>query len=185
MTPALSTTHAARPRLLAKLARGGAGVVLVALVIGVAALAVVPRLAGYDLYVIDGGSMEPTIPRGSLAYDRAVPVDDLRRGDVITYVPPGASRPVTHRIVRVRREAGKEPVFRTKGDANERPDARPVTLDRAVQARYSFHIPYLGLVPNALSDREVRMAVIGLPALILALGAVMSFWREGGRLQEA
>jgi signal peptidase I len=180
----LSLESTSRTRLLAKLARGGSGLLLVALVALVAALAVVPSLAGYDIYVIDGGSMEPSIPRGSLAYDRTVPVEDLRNGDVITYVPPAGSRPVTHRIMAIRSDEQGRPVFRTKGDANERPDARMVTLDRPVQARYSFHIPYLGFVPTALSNPRTRMLLLGLPALFLAFGALRSLWREGGRLQE-
>ena len=181
----LSTTDDSRTRPLAKLARGGSGVVLAAIVVAVVLLAIVPRLGGYDIYVIDGGSMEPTIPRGSLAYDKAVPVEELRKGDVITYVPPGGRRPVTHRIVGIRQNAHGKPVFRTKGDANESPDARQVTLDSAVQARYTFHIPYLGFVPTALAERTTRMLLLGLPALLLALGALRSLWREGGRLQRA
>ena len=45
-------------------------------------------LFGYQRYVLVGHSMEPTIQKGSLVFDEIVPAEALRRGDVITYIPP-------------------------------------------------------------------------------------------------
>ena len=42
-------------------------------------------------------------------------------------------------------------------------------------------IPLLGYPIAALGIREVRMALIGLPALLIALGAGAHLWRESGR----
>lgn len=169
-------------RLLAKFARGASGVVLVLVTVAVVGAMLVPTLLGYNLYAIDGGSMEPTIQRGALAYDREVPVSELRRGDVITYVPPGHSRVVTHRIIEIARPDPRGgPVYRTQGDANARADMRTFRLDRASQARFSFSIPVVGWLLLYLGTPIVKVLALGLPALLIAVWIVASLWREGGR----
>lgn len=170
-------------RLLAKFARRASGVVLVLITVAVVGAMLVPALLGYDLYAVDGGSMEPTIQRGALAYASEVPVAELKVRDVITYVPPGHSRPVTHRIVDVLRpDAGGLPIYRTKGDANPRPDMRVFRLDRPTQARLSFSIPVVGWVLILLGNPIVKVLALGLPALLIALWMIGSLWQEGGRV---
>src|SRR3954454_15512043 len=90
-----------------------------------AAAMLVPALFGLQRYVITGGSMQGTYDRGSIAFDKTVPVSDLKVGDVITYTPPassGISGLVTHRIVSIREQGAQSESFRTKGDANPDPD---------------------------------------------------------------
>ena len=81
-------------------------------------------------------------------------VSDLRKGDVITYVPPGNVEPVTHRLIS--RKDGKKggPVFRTKGDNNDVADPRKFQLNKPRQARYAFSVPYLGWLFIAPRQRE-------------------------------
>ena len=43
-----------------------------------------------------------------------------------------------------------------------------------------FHVPLLGYVLAALSMRSVRIALIGVPALLIALSLLWSLWREAG-----
>ncbi len=130
-----------------------------------------PALAGYDRYVIVSGSMTGSYDRGSIVYTKTVPVADLRVGDTITYAPPPGMSPtelVTHRIASV--EQGPDgPVFQTKGDANRTVDPWKFTLADATQPRVEFGIPYVGFLVAALSDRDTRMALIGGPALLVAL----------------
>jgi signal peptidase I len=149
------------------------------MVLAVGAL-LVPALLGYQRYVITGGSMTGTIPKGAVIYSRLTPVESLREGDIITFVPPGQSRPVTHRIVAVGRDEQQEPVFQTKGDFNQTADPWKVKLTDPVQARYRFHIPYLGYLLAGLAIRQVRMLLIGLPAIVIALSMLVSLWREAG-----
>lgn len=157
--------------------------------LGIAVFAViVPALLGMQRYVITGGSMTGTIPKGSVVYAKLVPVDDLKAGDIITFVPPGFSTAVTHRIIGVEPAPDGRPVFRTKGDYNAAADPWEITLDQPTQARYSFHIPVVGYVLAAMAIRQVRMIVIGLPALVIALSLLWSLWRQAGdevRQQEA
>lgn len=101
--------------------------------------------------------MEPTIDRGALVYAREVPVSRLRVGDVITYVQPGHSRPVTHRLTQIARpEPDKGPVYQSKGDANAAPDMRVFRLDRPTQARYVFSLPLLGWALLYLANPSSR-----------------------------
>lgn len=173
--------HSTRP--FARLARGASGVVLVLVVLTVAGTMLVPPLLGFDLYAVGGGSMEPMIDRGALAYAREVPVSRLRVGDVITYVPPGHSRPVTHRLTQITRpDPAKRPVYQTKGDANSAPDMRVFRLDRPTQARYVFSLPLLGWVLLHLANPLVKVIALGLPALLVAVWVLSSLWREGGRI---
>ena len=128
---------------------------------------IVPTAFGLQRYVITGGSMESTIPLGSVVFDEVVPVEDLRVGDVITYMPPpdsGVDNLVTHRIVSI-----KKGVYVTKGDANADKDPWSFKLPQATQARVQFHVPYVGYLFIALQDRTVRIAMIGVPAGIIAL----------------
>jgi signal peptidase len=148
------------------------------------AILALPAVMGWQRYVIVSGSMTPTFDRGSLVLDEVVPVSELRRGDVITYMPPPGAGPdglVTHRIVEIRTGEGGERVFRTKGDANAAPDPWTFTLPDGEQARVKAGIPYAGFAVAALSRRDLRMLVIGGPAALIALTSLAGLWREAGK----
>lgn len=177
--------RARRPRSRASRCGRRLGTLATGLALALAALMLVPPLIGLHRYVLVGGSMEPTIHRGAVIFDRDVPVGSLRVGDIITYTPPpGAQGPVahavTHRIVWVGRDRFGARAFRTKGDANRVADPWRFTLHSATQAREVFSIRYVGYAIAALSLRPVRMALIGVPALLIALGILVSLWRDAG-----
>ena len=143
------------------------------------ALMVLPALAGYQRYVIVSGSMTGTYDRGSVVFDQVVPTARLRTGDVITYRPPassGVDHLITHRIHAIAVHQGVR-VYRTKGDANPVADPWTFTLPNRTQAVVRFHVPYAGFPIAALSDRRLRMLVVGLPALLIAVSSLASLWR--------
>jgi signal peptidase I len=145
------------------------------------ALMVLPALAGIQRYVIVSGSMTGTYDRGSVVFDQVVPVSALKVGDVITYNPPGDSgidHLVTHRIAKITTDSSGGRVFRTRGDANPVADPWTFTLSDPKQARAIAGIPYVGVIIAALSDRHVRMLVVGLPALLIALSSLAALWRD-------
>lgn len=148
--------------------------VAVACAIALVGLMLVPSLFGLDRYVITGGSMSGTFEKGTVVYERQVPVADLQVGDIITYVPPqesGIDEPVTHRIVSIddRTDAEGGRVLRTKGDANDSIDPWTFTLASAVQPRVAGWVPAVGWVFILLSMSGVRMLSIGLPAALIGL----------------
>ena len=143
----------------------------------------IPAVLGYERYVVTSGSMAGSYDRGSIVYSERVPVDSLRVGDVITYRPPASAGNhglVTHRIVWAGADRGGGRAFRTKGDANPVADPWRFTLDRPTEARAAFGIPYLGYGISALAIRELRMLVIGLPALLVALPVLARLWTGAG-----
>jgi signal peptidase len=158
------------------------GLVLVAL--AAAGMLLVPRLLGYDTYVVTGGSMAGTIDKGALVYERRVPASSLRVGDVITYQPPAGAQVkrelVTHRIHRVSTDRRGRRVFVTKGDANAVADPWTFTLDQPRQARYAFQVPFAGWVYDALSLPWVRVLLLAVPALLIGLALLRDAWRDAG-----
>ena len=84
---------------------------------------------------------------------------------------PGRTR--THRLYR----RAADGTIVTKGDANPHPDPWLFMLPQQTQDRVVAHIPYLGFAFMMLSVQLFREALIGVPALGLALWFVLSMWR--------
>ena len=94
----------------------------------------VPNVFGYSFLRVATGSMEPTIPTGSLIIVHKANASDIRVGDVICFYsadPQIEGMPNTHRVADVRNEDGKLS-FITQGDASDTPDQYPVSADRLV-----------------------------------------------------
>ncbi len=153
----------------------------IAVLAAMAALA--PALWGWQRYAIVSGSMTGTYDQGSLVLAEVVPVADLRVGDVITYEPPAGAGPehlITHRIAWMGRDGAGRQVFRTKGDANPVADPWTFRLSQPTQARVRYGIPYAGHALAALGHRDVRTAVVTLPALLLVVLSLAGLWRRLG-----
>jgi len=155
--------------------------------LAVAALAamvvLVPAAIGWERYAIVSGSMSGTYDKGALVLAEVVDVAELEVGDVITYRPPAGDHLITHRIVSIEQDAAGTRSFRTKGDANPIADPWTFTLDQPTQARARIGIPYAGHVLSGLGNRDVRMIVIALPALLIAGASLARLWRELGTLE--
>jgi signal peptidase len=179
VSTAATQTSARRPRL-----KRATDVLFVTAVLAGLALAglliAYPKLRGYETYVITGRSMEGTISRGALIYSEPVPVGELRVGDVITFAPPGSSKPVTHRLIGIERSQSGEPVFRTQGDNVLSADPWAMTPATPTTPRYVAQIPYLGYVIAAFSLPVGRIALIILPAVLVAFGILRRVWVEAG-----
>ncbi|GAA2031249.1 hypothetical protein GCM10009740_21290 [Terrabacter terrae] len=169
-----------------RLSRWSANLV-VTVVIAACAAWLLPSLMGYSRYVITGGSMTGTYDKGSIVLEKPVPVNGLKVGDVITYLPPadsGVSNLVTHRILEMKPAAGGGMLFTTKGDANPKPDPWHFTLVSQEQPVVQLGVPHAGWVLIALADRNTRMMVIGGPAALIALvalGQLMGAARGNGK----
>lgn len=141
-------------------------------------------LAGFERYVITGGSMGNAAERGSVVWAKAVPVAELAVGDVITYKPPrgsGIDGMVTHRIASIETGEDGRRTFRTKGDANPQPDPWRFHLDQPTQARVAFGVPYAGHALTLASERTTRMIGVGIPALFVVISTFARLWRDAGR----
>ena len=123
---------------------------IVILLVAFALLLAVPRFIGMDTYVVVSGSMEPVHKTGSLIYTtKNVDPAEIEVGDVITFQMSATTR-ATHRVVAVVEENGV-PMFQTKGDANDAPDANLVPYEDVI-GRALFSIPGMGYVANYIQN---------------------------------
>lgn len=135
------TTAGAAARLAVGLLAG----VVVSLAV---ALVAVPALIGADTYVVSSGSMEPGLPVGSVIVVRTIDVDDVQRGDVVTFRLPTGDV-TTHRVVEIDQRG-----LSTKGDANDDIDPWVVTED-ALLGEVRYTVPFVGYL------RHPKLATTG------------------------
>lgn len=114
------------------------GTFLILCVIAMMLPTYIPRLGGYEIYNVVSGSMEPSIPVGSMIFVKDVDAGEIQTGDVIAFYSGGSV--VSHRVVdnlSLSRE------FVTKGDANKGEDMSRVPYD-ALIGRVENHVAKLG-----------------------------------------
>lgn len=137
---------------------------------------VLPRAVKGEAMTVLTGSMEPSIPTGSIALVRPVDPRAVAIGDVITYqVRPDEEVYVTHRVVDIRERRGQT-WYVLKGDANDATDD-PILADR-IRGEVWFHVPYLGTVRDGLRGRG------GVYLLATLLLAWFSISQVSGGLRE-
>lgn len=164
------------PGRLAALLKGAATVSGTVVVIVLLVATIGPRLLPYRTFTVLSGSMEPTIPTGSMIFDREVDASSLARGDVVTFHPPGQpEKLVSHRVVRVE-ETKAGSVLVTRGDANGVADDWRIPAEGR-GLRYEFHVPYLGYVVGGLLTPIGRLVALTLAALWLGGLALWTIWR--------
>lgn len=140
--------------------------VIVSLMVILAALLWGFRLLGYEVLVVQSGSMEPNYHVGSLVYAKPVDASELETGDVITFELGGGVRG-THRIIEVLDDNGSLS-FRTKGDNNDDADFNPV-LPEAIVGEVKFTIPYLGFLITYIQQPPGTYVTISVVAALLLL----------------
>jgi signal peptidase len=138
----------------------------------------VPSFLGLQRHVVRDNPMDGTYGQGTLLYAETVPVSALRVGDVITFAPPAGTdlaNDVTRRIVAID-GAG----VRTGGDAAG--DTDPWTLRlTGDQQRVRYAVPGAGYLMLGLDDGPTRIALIGVPAAIIALVSAAELHRRRSR----
>jgi signal peptidase len=144
-------------------------VIVLILFAPVTVLTLVPTMFGLERYVMSSDEMGGALDRGSVVFERVVPVSDLEVGDVVTFQAPadsGHTGLVTHRIVDIKPRA-----VHTQADDSAHHDPVVVsTNERATMSRVVFAIPYVGL-PFLLSVGTWMW----LAVLLGAAGTLMAF----------
>jgi signal peptidase I len=150
-----------------------------AIVVGLLAVTVGPRVLPYQALVVRSGSMAPTIPTGSVVFYTKIPAAKVKVGQVIVFNKPGeTNEKVTHRVYSIGTGATGR-YFVTKGDANGAPDDWQVpAVGTGWVAR--FHIPTLGYAISDLQSTTARLLLLLIPALALGLITLYEIWRDRG-----
>lgn len=150
--------------------------VLLVVIVAVGGLSVLARvqssgtdaeLFGHSAFVMSTGSMEPTIPVGSLLFLKrltAAQSRQLHTGDVVTFHPAAgpADVLVTHRVVAIRRNnvgSTSSIVYTTKGDANQSVDLTPLDPSRVIGI-YAGHVPFAGRLVQGFGQWRVIALVV-------------------------
>lgn len=127
----------------------------------------VPSVAGFQIYVVLGGSMSPVFEAGSIVLVQPLKASAILEGDIITYRDPGKGNAgviVTHRVMEV---LDTEPVsFTTRGDANDANDPVPVPAANLL-GRVALSIPFLGSLLSFTRTRIGLMVMVIAPAVLI------------------
>ena len=156
--------------LATRATRRALDVLLIVLIACVLAMLFLSRglslVTGGSTFVVGGGSMEPTIPLGSIVHSVPLSPADLRVGDIVS-LRTGPERAVfTHRIVRL--ATLPDGVYiETKGDANETTDPSLVPATDVV-GRVGLSIPWIGFGVALLSTIQGALFLISFAGVLLA-----------------
>ena len=168
-----------RPRRLARDLRVLARSLLWLVLGSAAAIAVAltaPMPFGGRALTVMSGSMEPAVQTGDVVVMRSVSPLALRLGDVVTFRDPhNGRRLITHRVRDIRIGGGEARLV-TKGDANNTAEEWVVPADGTV-GLVTFRLPKLGYALHWLGHPFARIAVVVLPALLLAAHELRRIWR--------
>jgi signal peptidase len=148
----------------------------------VAALAATigPAFLPYRTYAVMSGSMAPRIPVGALVIDLPVSADQLRVGDIVSFLrPDNPAQVVTHRIVKIDSGPGGI-VYHTKGDANGTADDWTVNAGPR-NWRTAVAVPLVGYALVYLKTPLGQLLTVLLPAVALGLMALQDLWRPRPR----
>ena len=130
-------------------------------------------LLPFRLVAVVSGSMEPTIPTGSLCIvNIRVPYEEIREGDVIVYLRKSDGLRIIHRVIAVTDEG-----LVTKGDHNQIADGLSTTAEN-FYGKSLLHIPGLGKIAMK-AKTPAGLAIIGA-----ALVAVL-IWTAAGERKSA
>lgn len=124
------------------------------------ATVLLPRLTGWVPLTVLSGSMEPSIPAGSMiAVEPLHGEEGLRQidvGDVVTFMPwPDDPTLVTHRVHSLGATVDGETVLTTQGDANDSVDPEPVGAPQ-LRGKVRYHVPYAGSLSTVLNTDQKR-----------------------------
>jgi signal peptidase len=150
--------------------------VVVAGLLPIAVLVAASAVAGYHLGHVQTGSMEPTYPVGSLLVVEPVDPSAVRPGMAVSFVIEGSGAMVTHRVTDVV-DGPTGPRFRTRGDANDNPDAALVP-SQAVRGKVRWSVPLLGAWLRWVMWPRGFVLLVGLPAAWLLAAEVVARRRQ-------
>jgi signal peptidase I len=122
----------------------------------------------YQPMVIVSGSMQKTIPVGSLVVDQSVDPRRLEVGDVISFEKPVGHKGIdTHRIVAIENDQGQR-LLKTKGDSNPSADPWLLHYDHGTTAhRMVFSVRYAGNALLFARSSPGRILIIGAVCLMI------------------
>ena len=125
--------------------------------VAVVLLLVLPPFFGIRPFTVISGSMQATIPVGSVVYVRDCEPAQLEEGEIVTfYMNYSSPTPTTHRVLENHVE---EKELITKGDSNSSEDIVPIPYHLVI-GKVILSLPVLGWVSLALSTLQGKTALV-------------------------
>lgn len=131
------------------------------------------NIGGFAMFRVVTGSMEPTIPVGTLLVSRQTEITAVEPGDIVCFLTENAQiygSVVTHRVVEICTGADGAVLLQTKGDANLVADGYLVEQENLIGkvVWYSGGSSVLATAFSFLTDKVGFLGCIVFPCLILA-----------------
>ena len=141
----------------------------------------VVRFGKYQLYAVEGGSMEPNIKKGSVIIISPTETENLRVGDVITFTSPSDNETVvTHRIVKI--NEGDEITFITRGDANNADDNDLLPANN-ILGKVHIAIPFIGFLMSFARTKEGLLTLIIIPGVLIIFFEILNLVKASRQLK--
>lgn len=150
------------------------GLLVVLVITTLIALRLVPAMTGLQPLTILTGSMNPTLPPGSLIWvnREAMPQID----EMATYLT--STTPVTHRVVGIHPDiTGWKTEYIFRGDANQTDDPKAIPAE-AILGTVAASVPALGLPAYVLSQPIGIALTLSLGLLLLAVRSLIPTSKE-------
>lgn len=122
---------------------------------------------GIQPFVVESGSMEPTIKTGSLCFiNKRMPYEDIKKDDIIAFKIPSGSY-VTHRVVEINNKG-----LITKGDANGNVD-NVITTPETYLGKNFFSIPKCGILVKKTQTTSGKIIVATFILVLFIAGILL------------
>ena len=133
------------------------------------------RGSGFRIIALTTGSMQPSIPIGSLVVSEKT--NDYKEGDIVTFFEKNPAtgiayrRTLTHRLVQKSEKEGKVSYI-TKGDANDVPDPNFLSEDEILGEVVRI-FPFIGYYPILVKTPPGFLVFIVIPVTYLILKEII------------
>ena len=130
-------------------------------------------LFGFSLFRVVTGSMEPTIPVGTLLVSRQTEIENVTVGDIVCFYSKDShllGRVITHRVTEVLSGTDGQIMLQTQGDANATADFQYVTQANLI-GKVIYYVGEGNLLAKILSFFTTEAGFLGcivFPCLIIA-----------------
>jgi len=144
-------------------------------------VSVLPITGNIKFMTVLSGSMEPAVKMGSIVLVK--PTDNYKIGDIITFGEVNKIKtPTTHRIYEMKVK-GSQPVYITKGDANNAPDITEITKND-ILGKVLFSVSYLGFAVDFAKKPLGFALIIIIPAAVIVFGEIKKIYGEVKKKKE-
>lgn len=129
---------------------------------------------GYTGFLIQSGSMEPSIMTGDVIVSRKQ--DGYQKNDVITFYDH-TDRVVTHRIIEIKTNENGKDEFLTKGDANQAEDIYTQPVEKVI-GKVVLVIPKMGYLVAFSKTKLGMFLLILVPVVLIIYDEILNIAKE-------